>query len=101
MQCPNCNKKYAFFEVPFENRNMKFLITEFICPYCGALISPDKKFELLIACSMFLFTLSLILIIIGFKTNSAGLTPGIITFILSIMLFIVSKLTLRYKVIKK
>ncbi len=101
MQCPNCNKSYAFSEVPFEYRYIKFLITEFICPYCEALITPDKKFELLIASSIFLFLLSLVLITIGFKVNSVVLMIGIIALILSIILFVFSKLTLRYKVIRK
>lgn len=80
---------------------MTFLITVFICPYCEVLNSPDKSFSSFIALSISIFLLSMILIVIGFKTVSTVLIPGFIALLISVILFIYAKSTLKLIIIDK
>ena len=65
MECPNCTKEYEFSEVPFEHRNMKFLITEFLCPFCEVWITPSNAYKKTLAIC---FSLAMISITFFFLT---------------------------------
>ena len=99
MECPNCKENYKFYEVPLQNRNMKFLVTEFLCPYCGIWLKPDRQFSILSICYMSFFLLSIILFIIGVKSDEISLRPALVFFVLSIAVFVVSNITLRVEAV--
>jgi len=89
MECPNCKEKYEFYEVPFEYRNMKFLVTEFLCPFCEVWITPSKSYKNLLTMVFILATISIIFIVLGVYYDPLyklfAFASGLITFITFIL----------------
>ncbi len=100
MECPNCRENYSFTEVPIQDRNMKFLVTEFICPYCEIWLKPDKNYSLLVAGFIVLMFLSSVLFIIAVEVNGKALLPAVALLLLSIALIIIGKFTLKLEIKK-
>jgi len=95
VECPSCNKNYSFAEVPLEYRNMKALVTEFICPYCEAYLRPDKRFTILISVCYLLCFLSLGLFVVGFKFSSIVLYPAGFCMLMAVILFLNARSNLK------
>ncbi len=101
MECPNCKEKYEFYEVPIEYRNMKFLITEFLCPFCEVWITPSNTYKKTLAIVFSLATISIIFVALSvyydpeFKIFAIG--SGVASFIT----FVLSYKILNYEIIKK
>ena len=101
MECPNCKEKYKFQDVPFEYRNMKFLVTEFICPFCDVWITPGKTYKNILTASIVLTIASVILIILGEYFNATFKWLGISLVFISFLLLISSKFVLNYEIKKQ
>jgi len=101
MECPNCKHKYRFQDVPFEYRNMGFLITEFICPFCDVWITPGKAYKASLIAFVSLTVAALLLIFLEgyfypiFKWLGIGLS------FMSFFFLILAKLVLKYEIKKQ
>lgn len=98
MQCPNCKEKYRFQDVPFQYRYMKFLVTEFICPFCEVWITPGKAFKGMLKTFILLTLASIIFIILGKYYNPTFMWVGIGLCFFSFLFLILSKIVLKYEV---
>ena len=101
MECPSCKEKYSFRDVPFESRNVKFLVTEFICPFCDVWITPTKAYGNILSGFVALTTISVILILLGKDFSSIFMWFGITLSFISFILLISSKFTLKYEIKKQ
>ncbi len=97
MECPNCKEHYAFKDVPFDNRNIKFLITEFTCPFCEILITPNKPYKIILSLVLVL-TVASVLLIFGQDIHPAALWLGISLGLVSFFLLILLQLILKYEI---
>ena len=100
MECPNCKEKYKFQDVPLEYKNMKFLVTEFICPFCDVWITPGKTYKFLLAVFIVITITSVICVISGEFFSSPLKWLGISLSFMSFLLLISAKLLLKYEIKK-
>ncbi len=68
MICPRCNYAFKFREIPLEERSMKALYSEFLCPNCSILLKPSSLQLTLINIAVVLFSVS----VIGFLAKMFG-----------------------------
>lgn len=97
MECPNCKEHYVFKDVPLENRDLKFLITEFTCPFCEVLITPNKPYKITLSILLVLMAISTLLIFSeGIHPNALwlGMSLGLVSFFLLLLL----RLILKYEI---
>ena len=100
MQCPNCKEKYRFQDVPFEYRDMKFLITDFICPFCDVWITPGKAYKASLIAFVSLTVASLLFILLEGYFYPIFKWLGISIGLVSFFFLIVAKLVLKYEIRK-
>mgnify|MGYP003687722237 CR=1 FL=1 len=56
MQCPKCQYKFKFKQIPVENRFLKAGYTIFLCNNCEELLSPDKRYIIFMNSGLCLLT---------------------------------------------
>jgi len=100
MECPNCKEKYKFYEVPFEYRNMKFLITEFLCPFCEVWITPSNAYKKTLAIVFSLAAVSIIFVVLSVYYNSEFKIFSIGSGLASFITFVISYKILSYEIRK-
>jgi len=98
MECPNCKEKYQFYEVPFEYRNMKFLVTEFLCPFCEVWITPSKLYIKIMSVVFALAITSIIFVFLSILNNADYKIYAIGSGLMSFISFIFSYQVLKYEV---
>jgi hypothetical protein len=95
MICPRCSHIFKFREIPLEERRMKALYSEFLCPNCSILLKPSSLQVTLISIAIGLFSVSGIglaaKIIGGFKFSNYLL---ILSVVVSIIIY---ALSIRYQ----
>ena len=99
MECPNCKENYKFKQVPLEYRNMKFLVTEFICPFCETWLTPDKKYATSVAVAIVFSLLAMVLIVIGVDKEVYIMSLGFIFAILSVITMLIGRHNLKLEVL--
>jgi hypothetical protein len=65
LNCPNCHHEFSYMEVPFEDRKMKAIHAEYICPSCRLWLKPSWSQLTFIHVSLGLFLLSVICILLS------------------------------------
>ena len=100
MECPNCKKQYGFYEVPFEYRKMKFLITEFLCPFCEVCITPSNAYKKIIAVFSSLAAISIFLVFLSIYYDPDLKVFAIGTGVISFIVLILSYQILNYEIKK-
>ena len=77
---------------------MKFLVTEFICPFCDVWITPGRAYKSMLAAGVISITVAVPLIIFGEYFYSNFKWFGISLSFISLLCIILSKLVLKYEI---
>lgn len=98
MICPKCKTEYEYKDVPFHYRRIRFLTTEFKCPFCETWLRPNKAYNNVMAAIVYLGFLGIVLAIVGSIYNDHVKWAGLSLCVSSIPIMFVSKLFLKYEV---
>lgn len=78
---------------------MRFLVTEFICPYCETWLTPDKKYATSVAAAIVFSLLAMALIVIGIDKEAYIMYLGFVFAFLSVVAMMIGKYNLKLEVL--